>query len=137
VPPPPEPQQSAAPEAPDLDRLTERWHEAVLPEIQRRSQPLHSLIGPARPVSWDEDEIVIGLPASTTFAMKMVDTPQNIQIVTELLSQALGSSPRVRFVLLDGEQPSGEPAEQAPEPEQVSEHELVSRITQEFDAHEV
>ncbi len=114
VPPPPEPKQSAAPEAPDLDRLTERWQEAVLPEIQRRSPPLHSLIGPARPVSWDEDEVVIALPASTTFAMKMVDTPQNIQIVTELLSQALGSSPRVRFVLLDGEQPAGEPAQQAP-----------------------
>ena len=56
------------------------------------------------------------------------------RIVTELVSQALGSSPRVRFVLLDGEQPANAPA---PEAEQVSEHELVSRITQEFDAHEV
>ena len=137
MPPPPEPEPAAPPEAPDLDRLTERWHEAVLPEIQRRSPPLHSLIGPARPVSWDENEVVIGLPASTPFAMKMVDTPQNIQIVTELVSQALGSSPRVRFVLLDGEQPTSEPREPAPEAEQVSEHELVSRITQEFDAHEV
>ena len=132
-----EPEQAAPPEAPDLDRLTERWHEAVLPEIQRRSPPLHSLIGPARPISWDENEVVIGLPASTSFAMKMVDTPQNIQIVTELVSQALGASPRVRFVLLDGEQTATEPAQPAPEAEQVSEHELVSRITQEFDAHEV
>ena len=69
--------------------------------------------------------------------MKMVDTPQNIQIVTELVSQALGCSPRVSFVLLDGEQPTSEPAQPAPEAEQVSEDELVSRITQEFDAHEV
>ena len=109
----------------------------MLPEIQRRSPPLHSLIGPARPVSWDESGVVIGLPASTAFAMKMVDTPQNVQIVTELVSQALGSSPRVRFVLLDGEQPGNAPVQPAPETEQVSEHELVSRITQEFDAHEV
>ena len=125
---------ATTPDATDLDRLTERWHEAVLPEIRRRSPPLHSLIGPARPVSWDDSGVVIGLPASTAFAMKMVDTPQNVQIVTELVSQALGSSPRVRFVLLDGEQPANAPA---PEAEQVSEHELVSRITQEFDAHEV
>jgi DNA polymerase-3 subunit gamma/tau len=130
-------EQAAPPAVPDLERLTERWHEAVLPEIQRRSQPLHSLIGPARPISWDENEVVIGLPASTAFAMKMVDTPQNIQIVTELVSQALGASPRVRFVLLDGEQTATEPAQPAPEAEQVSEHELVSRLTEEFDAHEV
>jgi DNA polymerase III subunit gamma/tau len=134
---PPAPEQATTPDPPDLDRLTERWHEAVLPEIQRRSPPLHSLIGPARPVSWDDSEVVIGLPASTAFAMKMVDTPQNTQIVTELVSQALGSSPRVRFVLLDGEQTTSEPAQPAPEAEQVSEDELVSRITQEFDAHEV
>ena len=132
-----EPAATPDPPPPDLDRLTERWHEAVLPEIQRRSPPLHSLIGPARPVSWDESGVVIGLPASTAFAMKMVDTPQNVQIVTELVSQALGSSPRVRFVLLDGEQPGNAPVQPAPETEQVSEHELVSRITQEFDAHEV
>jgi DNA polymerase III subunit gamma/tau len=130
-------EQAAPPAVPDLERLTERWHEAVLPEIQRRSQPLHSLIGPARPISWDENEVVIGLPASTAFAMKMVDTPQNIQIVTELVSQALGASPRVRFVLLDGEQAATEPAQPAAEAEQVSEHELVSRLTEEFDAHEV
>jgi DNA polymerase III subunit gamma/tau len=130
-------EQAAPPAVPDLERLTERWHEAVLPEIQRRSQPLHSLIGPARPISWDESEVVIGLPASTAFAMKMVDTPQNIQIVTELVSQALGASPRVRFVLLDGEQAATEPAQPAAEAEQVSEHELVSRLTEEFDAHEV
>jgi DNA polymerase III subunit gamma/tau len=130
-------EQATPPAVPDLERLTERWHEAVLPEIQRRSQPLHSLIGPARPISWDENEVVIGLPASTAFAMKMVDTPQNIQIVTELVSQALGASPRVRFVLLDGEQAATEPAQPAAEAEQVSEHELVSRLTEEFDAHEV
>jgi DNA polymerase-3 subunit gamma/tau len=130
-------EQAAPPAVPNLERLTERWHEAVLPEIQRRSQPLHSLIGPARPISWDENEVVIGLPASTAFAMKMVDTPQNIQIVTELVSQALGASPRVRFVLLDGEQAATEPAQPAAEAEQVSEHELVSRLTEEFDAHEV
>ena len=36
-------------------------------------------------MSWDDSGVVIGLPASTAFAMKMVDTPQNVQIVTELV----------------------------------------------------
>jgi DNA polymerase-3 subunit gamma/tau len=125
-----------APQAPSLERLTERWQEAILPEIQRRSPPMHSLILPARPVSWDEHEVVIGLPASTSFAIKMVDTPQNTGIVTELVAQALGATPRVRFVVLGEEAGDAAPAEQPPV-EQVSEHELMSRLAEEFDAHEV
>jgi hypothetical protein len=125
-----------APQPPSLERLLERWQEAILPEIQRRSPPLHSLIVPARPVSWDDHEVVIGLPASTSFAIKMVDTPQNSGIVTELVAQALGATPRVRFVVLGEESADTTQAEQPPA-EQVSEHELMSRLAEEFDAHEV
>ncbi|MDX6546362.1 MAG: polymerase subunit gamma/tau, partial [Gaiellales bacterium] len=125
-----------APQPPSLERLLERWQEAILPEIQRRSPPLHSLIVPARPVSWDDHEVVIGLPASTSFAIKMVDTPQNTGIVTELVAQALGATPRVRFVVLGEEAGDAAQAEQPPA-EQVSEHELMSRLAEEFDAHEV
>ncbi|MDX6551222.1 MAG: polymerase subunit gamma/tau, partial [Gaiellales bacterium] len=125
-----------APQPPSLERLLERWQEAILPEIQRRSPPLHSLIVPARPVSWDDHEVVIGLPASTSFAIKMVDTPQNTGIVTELVAQALGATPRVRFVVLGEESGDAAQAEQPPA-EQVSEHELMSRLAEEFDAHEV
>jgi DNA polymerase-3 subunit gamma/tau len=134
VPAPAEP--ASAPQAPSLERLIERWQEAILPEIQRRSQPLHSLILPARPVSWDEHEVVIGLPASTSFAIKIVDTPQNTAIVTELVAQALGATPRVRFVVLGEESGDAVQADQPPA-EQVSEHELMSRLAEEFDAHEV
>ena len=135
VPAPPEP--APAPQAPSLERLTERWQEAILPEIQRRSPPLHSLILPARPVSWDEQEVVIGLPESTSFAIKMVDTPQNTGIVTELVAQALGATPRVRFVVLGEEAGGAAEAEPPAAVEQVSEHELMSRLAEEFDAHEV
>jgi DNA polymerase-3 subunit gamma/tau len=135
VPVPPAP--APAPQAPSLERLTERWQEAILPEIQRRSPPLHSLILPARPVSWDEQEVVIGLPASTSFAIKMVDTPQNTGIVTELVAQALGATPRVRFVVLGEEAGGAAEAEPPAAVEQVSEHELMSRLAEEFDAHEV
>jgi DNA polymerase III subunit gamma/tau len=126
-----------APQAPSLERLTERWQEAILPEIQRRSPPLHSLILPARPVSWDDQEVVIGLPASTSFAIKMVDTPQNTGIVTELVAQALGATPRVRFVVLGEDAGDAARAEPPVAAEQVSEHELMSRLAEEFDAHEV
>jgi DNA polymerase-3 subunit gamma/tau len=137
--PEPEPEVVVAapqPAAPTLERLAERWQEAVLPEIQRRSTPLHSLLAPARPVSCDEREAVIGLPSTSAFAMKMIDTPQNTAIVAELVGQALGATPRVRFVLLGAAAADDQPAPPPPA-EQVSEHELMSRLTEEFDAHEV
>ncbi len=123
------------PSAPTLERLAERWQEAILPEVQRRSTPLHSLLLPAGVVSCDEREVVIGIPSTSSFAMKMIDTPQNTAIVTELVGQALGATPKVRFVLLGAVPADDQPA--AAPIEQVSEHELMSRLTQEFDAHEV
>jgi DNA polymerase III subunit gamma/tau len=126
----------AAPEATTLDQAAERWSDAILPEIGRRATPLHALVVSARPVAFQDGELVIGLPPSQSFAKSMIETPQNLRLVTEVVGQALGGTPRVRFVVA-GEQPP--PAGEAPAaaPEQVSEDELVSRLTQEFDAHEV
>jgi DNA polymerase III subunit gamma/tau len=131
--PPPAP---AAPEATTLDQAAERWSDAILPEIGRRATPLHALLVSARPVAFQDGELVIGLPASQSFAKSMIETPQNLRLVTEVVGQALGGTPRVRFVVA-GEQPPQAGEAPAAAPEQVSEDELVSRLTQEFDAHEV
>ena len=133
-----EPPPSPPTAPPSLEQLDQRWSDAILPEIGRRSTPLHALVQPARPVSLDEGEVVIGLPASAAFARSTVETPANLRLITEVVAQALGGERRVRFVVLgeaDGEAEVA--ATQAPAADPVSEHELVSRITQEFDAHEV
>jgi DNA polymerase-3 subunit gamma/tau len=133
----PPPAPAEAPPAADpaleltLDQLAERWTDAVLPEIGRRSAPLHALVVSARPVSFEDGELVLGLPEA--FAQGMVETPQNLQLVAEVVGQAIGATPRIRYVV------SGEgPGDAAEEPaEHVSEDELVSRIAETFDAHEV
>jgi DNA polymerase-3 subunit gamma/tau len=134
-PPPAPPSAPAEPEALTLDRIEQRWQDAVVPEIARRSAPLHALIAPARPVSYANGQVVLGLPSSKAFAKPMVEAPQNLALVTEVVGQALGQPTSVRFVLLD-EETAGEPAEPQ-EQEQVSEDEFLSRITQEFDARVV
>jgi len=129
------PQPPAAPEPATeltLDQLAERWTDAILPEIGRRSAPLHALVVSARPVSFENGELVLGLPEA--FAQGMVESPQNLQLVTEVVGQAIGTTPRIRYVASGGETAGDAPAEQA---EHVSEDELVSRIAETFDAHEV
>jgi DNA polymerase-3 subunit gamma/tau len=137
APPPPAapaPAPAAEPAEMTVEQLGQRWSEAILPEIGRRATPLHALVAPSRPVSYDGSEVVVSLPASQSFAKSMIETPQNLQLITEVVGQALGGSPRVRFVVA-GEDDA--PAETAADEEQVSEDELVSRLAQEFDAHEV
>jgi hypothetical protein len=134
---PPAPEPAAA-EPPAIDQVADRWAEAIVPEIGRRSMPLHSLVVSARPVSFEEGTLMLGLPASNAFAKSLIETPQNMQTITEVVGQALGGSPRVRFTVLGEEHAAeAEPAGASTPAEQVTEDELVSRLTEEFDAHEV
>jgi DNA polymerase-3 subunit gamma/tau len=138
----PEPQAAAAPvatavaEPATLDEVSARWSDAIVPEIGRRSVPLHSLVQSARPVSYEDDTLVLGLTASKAFAKSIIEAPQNLQTISDVVGQALGGSPRVRFVVLGAEDAQDAPEVAAPAA-QVTEDELVSRLTEEFDAHEV
>ncbi|HVI37473.1 MAG TPA: DNA polymerase III subunit gamma/tau [Gaiellales bacterium] len=139
----PEPQAAAATvatavaEPATLEQVSARWSEAIVPEIGRRSVPLHSLVQSARPVSFDDDTLVLGLTASKAFAKSIIEAPQNLQTISDVVGQALGGSPRVRFVVLGAEHADDAPEVAAAPAAQVTEDELVSRLTEEFDAHEV
>ena len=141
--PAPEPQAAAAPvatavaEPATLEEVSARWSEAIVPEIGRRSVPLHSLVQSARPVSYEDGALVLGLTASKAFAKSIIEAPQNLQTISDVVGQALGGSPRVRFVVLGAEDAQDAPEVAAAPAAQVTEDELVSRLTEEFDAHEV
>jgi DNA polymerase-3 subunit gamma/tau len=141
--PAPAPQAAAAPvatadaESATLDEVSARWSDAIVPEIGRRSVPLHSLVQSARPVSYEDGTLVLGLTASKAFAKSIIEAPQNLETISDVVGQALGDSPRVRFVVLGDEHAQDAPEVAAAPAAQVTEDELVSRLTEEFDAHEV
>ena len=138
-----EPEAAAAPvatavaEPATLEQVSARWSEAIVPEIGRRSVPLHSLVQSARPVSYEDGTLVLGLTASKAFAKSIIEAPQNLQTISDVVGQALGGSPRVRFVVLGAEDAQDAPEVAAAPAAQVTEDELVSRLPEEFDAHEV
>ncbi|HEY6574562.1 MAG TPA: DNA polymerase III subunit gamma/tau [Mycobacterium sp.] len=141
--PEPEPQAAAAPvatavaEPATLEQVSARWSEAIVPEIGRRSVPLHSLVQSARPVSYEDGTLELGLTASKAFAKSIMEAPQNLQMISDVVGQALGGSPRVRFEVLGADDAQDAPEVAAAPAAQVTEDELVSRLTEEFDAHEV
>jgi DNA polymerase-3 subunit gamma/tau len=131
----PAPSPSPASPARDAGRLADRWHEAVVPEVSRRSAALGSLIEHAVPDAGSGD-VVLAFPRSQVFAKTTADTPQNRALIESVLEQAVGEPVRVRMEVADGdvEEPA---APDAPEPERLDEADLVSQLKEKFDAREI
>jgi DNA polymerase-3 subunit gamma/tau len=133
--PDPEPAAPAAPPARDANRLADRWHEAVVPEVSRRSAALGSLIEHAVPDA-EAGNVVLAFPRSQVFAKTTADTPQNRALIESVLEQAVGEPVRVRMEVADGDAEE----EAAPEPvesERLDEADLLSRLKEKFDAREI
>jgi DNA polymerase-3 subunit gamma/tau len=123
--------------APDLDRLTEQWSDAIVPEIGRRSMPLQSLMRHASPRSLAEGEVVLAFPRSHQFALHTADSPPNREVLESVLGAAVGTPVRVRLEVVageaDGETPPAAEQERAP----LDENDLLSELKEKFDAREI
>ncbi|HSD01067.1 MAG TPA: DNA polymerase III subunit gamma/tau [Gaiellales bacterium] len=144
VPPPaPAPQDAPAPvsEPPpppptgDAARLADRWHEAVVPEVSRRSAALGSLIEHAVPDAGSGD-VVLTFPRSQVFAKTTADTPQNRALIESVLEQAVGGPVRVRMEVGEGGGEDDAP-EPVLEPERLDEADLLTQFKEKFDAREI
>jgi DNA polymerase III subunit gamma/tau len=124
-----------APPARDAGRLADRWHEAVVPEVSRRSAALGSLIEHAVPEG-ESGTVVLAFPRSQGFAKATADTPQNRALIESVLEQALGGPVRVRMEVADGDGDEPEAAEPL-EPARLDEADLVTQIKEKFDAREI
>jgi DNA polymerase III subunit gamma/tau len=129
-----EPPTPSAPAA-DAGRLADRWHEAVVPEVSRRSAALGSLIEHAVPDAGSGD-VVLAFPRSQTFAKATADTPQNRALIESVLEQAVGSPVRVRMEVVDGDGEDEAP-EPVLEPERLDEADLLTQFKEKFDAREI
>jgi len=130
-----EPAVAAAPPASSTGRLADRWHEAVVPEVSRRSAALGSLIELAVPEA-ESGDVVLAFPKSQLFAKAAADTPQNRALIESVLEQAVGEPVRVRMEVAE------EDAEEAPAaggvaPERLDEADLLSQLKEKFDAREI
>jgi hypothetical protein len=134
-PPPPSP-STAAVRAPDLERLTASWNDAIVPEIGRRSVPLQSLMQHASPRALGDGEVVLAFPRSQQFALTTADSQPNREVLEEVLGQAVGSPVRVRLEVAAADaEPAAAAAEEEPEP--IDENDLLTELKEKFDAREI
>jgi DNA polymerase-3 subunit gamma/tau len=130
-----EPAPPAGPPAPDPGRLADRWHEAVVPEVSRRSAALGSLLEHAVPDA-ESGDVVLAFPQSQVFAKTTADTPQNRALIESVLEQAVGEPVRVRMEVAAGDVEQ-KPAPEPVEPKRLDEADLLSQLKDKFDAREI
>ncbi|HUZ83644.1 MAG TPA: DNA polymerase III subunit gamma/tau [Gaiellales bacterium] len=135
----PESEPDAPPDtaaAGDAARAAAAWDDLVLPEVARRSPPLHALLQHARPLPTQGDRVVLGFAAGRAFARNGTDTPQNLALLGEVLSAAAGGPVTLVLEQADHTHPGAEP-EPAGTPRTLSEDEFLDSVRSTFDAHEI
>ncbi len=135
--PAPEPTPEPAPEPVpdpvprDIESIYALWP-AVVDLVRSEHALLGAVIGEAKPVSVDGEELTLAYPFAAEFYKKKAEDPANRAAVGEALGALAGGRWKLRYELRDtpaGEDEQVEPAR--------SEEEWVARFVEEFDAEEL
>jgi DNA polymerase-3 subunit gamma/tau len=143
--PEPEPEPEAAPEAVrepapepvseplprDIESVYALWP-AVVDLVRSEHALLGAVIGEARPVAVDGEELTLAYPFTAEFYKKKAEDPANRAAVGEALGALAGGRWKLRYELRDT---PASPGEQSPPAR--SQEEWVARFMEEFDAEEL
>ncbi|MCW3017864.1 MAG: polymerase subunit gamma and tau, partial [Solirubrobacterales bacterium] len=133
----PEPGREPAPEPVpgpvprDIESIYALWP-AVVDLVRSEHALLGAVIGEARPVAVDGEELTLAYPFTAEFYKKKAEDPANRAAVGEALGALAGGRWKLRYELRDT--PASEDGQGSPV---RSEEEWVARFMEEFDAEEV
>jgi DNA polymerase-3 subunit gamma/tau len=115
----------------DIESIYALWP-AVVELVRSEHALLGAVIGEARPVAVDGEELTLAYPFTAEFYKKKAEDPTNRATVGEALGALAGGRWRLRYELR--ETPTSESGEVVGA---LSEEELVARFMEEFDAEEL
>jgi DNA polymerase III subunit gamma/tau len=127
----PAPEPVSEPLPRDIESVYALWP-AVVDLVRSEHALLGAVIGEARPVAVDGEELTLAYPFTAEFYKKKAEDPANRAAVGEALGALAGGRWKLRYELRDT---PGAPGEQGPPAR--SEEEWVARFMEEFDAEEL
>ena len=132
-PPAPEPAPEPVPDPVprDIESIYALWP-AVVDLVRSEHALLGAVIGEARPVAVDGEELTLAYPFTAEFYKKKAEDPANRAAVGEALGALAGGRWKLRYELRDTPASEGEQSSPA-----RSEEEWVARFVEEFDAEEL
>jgi DNA polymerase-3 subunit gamma/tau len=114
---------------PELETVAACWP-AVIELVRQENQLLASVLADARPVSLTEEDVTLAFPSDRAFYKRKAEQDDNRRTTAEALRSVIGTMLRLRYELRDE-------ADLPPAADGLSQEELVKRLVEEFDAHEV
>jgi DNA polymerase III subunit gamma/tau len=116
---------------PALETVAACWP-AVIDLVRKDNQMLAALLADARPVALGEQDVTVAFPAGKAFLKRKAEQDDYRRATAEALRSVIGSPLVLRYELRDEEDlPEADAADA------LSHDELVKRLVDEFDAHEV
>ncbi len=115
----------------DIESVYALWP-AVVDLVRSEHALLGAVIGEARPVAVDGEELTLAYPFTAEFYKKKAEDPAHRAAVGEALGALAGGRWKLRYELRDTPASQGEPGSPA-----RSEEEWVARFMEEFDAEEL
>jgi len=123
------------PAAGDAGRAISAWDDLVMPEVGRRSPPLHALLQSARPLPAGGAEMVLEFAPGKEFHRESAGTEQNLELMREVLATAAGGPIGLR--LTQSASPAAMPVAVTEPAAVLSEDEFLDQVRNAFDAHEI
>ncbi|HEX6702999.1 MAG TPA: hypothetical protein VF101_19905, partial [Gaiellaceae bacterium] len=131
APEPPAPQATVtAPPSVELEQLQEAWQRSVIPEVERRSIPVASVLREAHPADLAADTLTLEFPPGARFARDQAEDPKSTTLLKDALYELTGRRLDVTYEV-------GEASSQAEEEIAQTEEEFVSLFKDTFDAQEL
>ncbi len=127
----PAPEPVSEPLPRDIESVYALWP-AVVELVRSEHALLGAVIGEARPVAVEGEELTLAYPFTAEFYKKKAEDPANRAAVGEALGALAGGRWKLRYELRDTPAAEGEQASP-----QRSEEEWVARFMEEFDAEEL
>ncbi len=127
----PAPEPVSEPLPRDIESVYALWP-AVVDLVRSEHALLGAVIGEARPVAVDGEELTLAYPFAAEFYKKKAEDPANRAAVGEALGALAGGRWKLRYELRDTPASEGEQGSPA-----RSEEEWVARFMEEFDAEEL
>jgi DNA polymerase III subunit gamma/tau len=115
-------------EPPELETVAACWP-AVIEVVRQENQMLAALLADARPVSLAGEDVTIAFPAGKAFLKRKAEQDDYRRVTAEALRSVVGTALKLRYELRD--------EAELPSTDGLSQEELVKRLVEEFDAHEV
>jgi DNA polymerase III subunit gamma/tau len=113
----------------ELETVAACWP-AVIELVRQENQLLASVLADARPVSLTEEDVTLAFPSDRAFYKRKAEQDDNRRSTAEALRSVIGTMLRLRYELRDE-------ADLPAAADGLSQEELVKRLVEEFDAHEV